>query len=466
LKDIYRRLTFTTAMLALMSGGLVVNADAQLATMLASVGSQGQGNGPSPVVGAVISGNGRYVAFRSIADNLAGALGDTNSSADIFVRDLLLNQTTRVSVTDNEEEAFGGDSNNPSITADGRFVAFTSWASNLVPNLPAAHRPLPGDFNNTSDVFVRDTLLGTTTLVSVSPEGVPGIDISDSSSIAASADGQSLTVVFRSLDMGGFAGSQVFARVLPRDPVTGGISNAGTTTLVSASSAGVAGNGQSGLMQTSISGDGLHVAFTSAATNLVASDSNGCVDVFVRHLLLGTTDRASVSSTGLQGNDGSFCATLNGNGTVVAFTSYASNLVSGDSGGQRDVFVRDLQGGATTRVSLDSSGKPGNGYSGGTNDGNGKCGLSTDGRYVTFQSNANNLIGANKDKNGFQDIFHRDRMLGKTTMVSVTPAGAPANGTSSAPSTSADGLRTMFCSDATNLVAADSNAVMDVFVRR
>jgi Tol biopolymer transport system component len=239
---------------------------------------------------------------------------------------------------------------------------------------------------------------------------------------------------------------------------------AGTTSLVSTDLSGNVGNGDSGFTQLSLSADGHFAAFASGASNLVAGDTNNVGDVFVRDLLAGSTVRVSVTNGTSQGNGTSFSPTISGTGRYVVFTSVATNLVTGDTNGQNDVFVRDTLSGTTTRVSVDSSSKQGNGRSGGSNDGWGACGISDNGRFVAFQSSANNLIGNGKDKNNVQDVFLRDLLLGKTTMVSVTPANKPANGMSDGPSMSAAGL-IMFCSYATNLVADDANGKMDVFVR-
>lgn len=371
--------------------------------------------------------------------------------SDVFVRDTWPGGTTqRVSIADGVfgAQAIGGESSNPSISSDGRYVSFTSFANNLV----------AGDTNGTKDVFVRDTVTNTTTIVSIADGfgGSQGNLESDSSSM--SADGQ--VIVFRSLAtnlvLGGTTGSQVFVRNI----------GAGTTTLASVAIGGGGGNGTSGFFQTAISADGLIVGFTSASTNLVSPDANGASDVFVRNLSSGTTTLISATSSGFVGNAGSYSSSLSSTGRYVAFASDASNLVSGDNGGKRDVFVRDTQTGTTTRVSVSSASAAGNASSGSSNNGWGSCGISADGRFVAFQSSASNLIGNNKDKNNAEDVFVRDRQLGLTSMKSVTPSGAPANGASNGPSMSGDGSVVMFCSVATNLVAGDTNGFMDVFRRQ
>jgi len=429
---------------AIVLMGLAGSAHAQM-TALASVAWNGaQGNGDSPIYGARISAGGRYVAFRSDANNLVA--GDNNGVSDVFVRDRVLGTTTRVSVNHDGSEILSGGGANPSISSDGRFVTFGSTADNVV----------PGDTNGVADVFVRDTLLGTTTIASLTWDGSIGNERSFHSMVSDDGTVVIFTSYATNMVPGGTTGGEVFVRNLA----------AGTTELVSAGPGGVEGDADSGQTQISLSADGRFACFASDATNLIGegNDTNGQSDIFVRDIWLGTTSRASVKNAGAQSTGYSYSPTISRGGQYVVFTSNGTDLVPGDTNRTNDVFVRDMQLNTTTRVSVDSSNKQGNGRSGGSNDGWGACGVSDDGRFVAFQSSANNLIGNGKDKNNVQDVFVRDLLLGKTTMVSVTPANKPGNGLSNGPSMSADGL-IMFCSYATNLVAGDTNGKMDVFVR-
>jgi Tol biopolymer transport system component len=214
-----------------------------------------------------------------------------------------------------------------------------------------------------------------------------------------------------------------------------------------------------------ITPDGRFVAFISAASNLVQGDtSGGCRpegagcdwDVFVRDREHGTTERVSISTKGAQANESSFLAGISGDGRLVAFESDATNLVPGDSNGTTDVFVRDRKNGTTERVSVGPNGKQANaGSHGGF--------VSADGRYVVFSSDATNLVPG--DTNGHADIFVRDLKLGTTRRVSLAPDEAQADGDSYSPALSPDGRLVTFESDATNLVPGDTNGVTDVFVR-
>ena len=226
------------------------------------------------------------------------------------------------------------------------------------------------------------------------------------------------------------------------------------TTRVSVRTNGKQGNDNS--KYPSISSDSRYVAFESVATNLVNKDTNGVSDVFVRDRQTGKTTRVSVRTNGKQGDDVSLRPSISSDGRYVAFWSAATNLVNKDTNGVSDIFVRDRQTGKTTRVSVRTNGKQGNGNSRYPS-------ISSDGRYVAFESDATNLV--NGDTNGKTDIFVRDRESGKTTRVSINSKGNQAkNGNSYSPVISSDGRYVAFWSRATNLVKGDTNGRSDVFV--
>jgi len=222
----------------------------------------------------------------------------------------------------------------------------------------------------------------------------------------------------------------------------------------SVSSAGAQANGHS--LAASISADGRYVAFYSSATNLVAGDTNGARDVFVHDNQTGATTRVSVSSSGGQANGQSFSPALSADGRYVAFYSDATNLVAGDTNNADDVFVHDRQTGATTRVSVSSGG-------GQADSGSYLPAINADGRYVAFVSDATNL--ALGDTNRLRDVFVRDLATGTTTRVDVATNGDESQGgPSTAPALSADGQLVAFSSFAFNLIATDTNFESDVFV--
>jgi WD40 repeat protein len=229
----------------------------------------------------------------------------------------------------------------------------------------------------------------------------------------------------------------------------------GSTERISVATSGQEGNDSSGWASTSANGSAL--AFTSLASNLVAGDGNAAWDVFVRDRVAGTTTRASVDSSGVEGNGPSLLGTLSADGSVAGFESEASNLIAVDNNGMRDIFVHDRTTGVTERVSVDSYGKEGD-----ADSGEFAPALSSDGQIVAFASRATNLVAS--DTNGFQDVFVHDRSTGITERISVDSAGAEGNDDSGGPSLSSDGRLVAFHSRASNLVPNDLNAMTDIFV--
>jgi putative cell wall-binding protein len=219
---------------------------------------------------------------------------------------------------------------------------------------------------------------------------------------------------------------------------------------------GLHGNGDSSAA--SISADGLHVAFVSEATNLIgkALDNNSVPDVFVRDRQAGATIRVSVATDGAEADQSSYGPRISADGGYVAFESGATTLVTGDTNGSNDIFVHDLQMGATKRVSVTNAGGQANSYSGNP------PGISADGRYVAFKSDATNLVS--DDSNGYDDIFVRDTWLNTTRRVNVTGTGVQGDADCTYPSISADGRHVVFGAYAANLVPGDTNDSGDILV--
>ena len=210
-----------------------------------------------------------------------------------------------------------------------------------------------------------------------------------------------------------------------------------------------------------ISANGQYVVFESDSNRLVPGDTNLDTDIFVRDLQAGITERVSVSAGEAQANGGSFNCSISVDGRYVVFYSRASNLVAGDTNGELDVFIRDRVNGTTERVSVSSSGAQANSYS--YTFAALPSQVSPDGRYVVFVSDATNLVAT--DTNDQWDIFIRDRQLGVTESVSVSTTGAQGNGMSLFGSVSSDGRYVAFNSVASNLVPGDLNGNEDTFVR-
>jgi Tol biopolymer transport system component len=288
-----------------------------------------------------LSQDGRYVAIEADFTNFDLVTPDTNNVSDIFIYDGILKTTTRVSVPDGAAPLAqgNGDSTEPAITPNGRYVAFNSNATNLIAG--------PGDTNLASDVYVRDInlLIPRTVRMSVG-DGVPGTQANDDSYIAGNAVAIDNTVnvgdvlvafysfatnLFPALDNNG--STHVYLRSCSTDFLT--------CTTVPVDNTGVQGDGDS--LDPSVSKNGRFVVYTSRATNLVTGDTNNFADIFVFDRVAGQNVRVSVDNNGVQGNGDSEFASISATGRYVVFTSRATNLVLGqvDNNAATDVFLHD-----------------------------------------------------------------------------------------------------------------------------
>jgi Tol biopolymer transport system component len=395
----------------------------------------GDPSGLSGTFGATMSSDGRYVAFESTSGDLVA--GDhTREWADIFVRDLVTGVTVRASV-----DRDGGDPNDnsvkPSISADGRYVAFESSATDLV----------PGDTNQYYDIYVRDVVAGTTVRASVDAlGGNPDWWCTDP---VISPDGRYVSFQSSASDLvpGDDNG---FRDTFARDLVSG------TTARVSLDTDGGDANGDS--TSGTFSANGRYLAFTSWATDLVdGEDANNIFDTFVRDLATGTTVRASFDFEGGDPNGGTSAVAISADGRYVALNSWASDLVPEDVNDRGDAFVRDLLTGTTTRVSVDTRGRDPNRHSF-------AFAMTADGRLVGWSSLATDVV--DRDENGEADVFIRDLEAGTSTRVSLDAEGLDANGPSWGSSMTPDGRHVAFVSEASDLVhgSDEPNKRNDVFL--
>ena len=427
-------------------------------TTLVSVNQFGTDSGNGNSGSPAVSADGRFVAFSSDATDLVATQVTGGRGPNVLVRDRQTGTTTLASVNRNGTDGGSGGSELPSLSADGRFVAFISKASDLLTSVT----------NVIQDVFVRDLQTGTTVLASVNYAGTGGGN-NESGTPLLSANGRFVAFSSQSSDLVATDTNGTFD-VFVRDLQTG------TTTLVSVNRAGTdSGNGRSGNVPVAadfaISPDGRFVAFFSAASDLVATDTNGSDDVFMRDLQTGTTTLVSVNRAGTNsGNRASLNPpSLSADGRFVAFQSSASDLVdldplgATDSNGTDDVFVRDLQTGTTTLVSVNQFGTH-SGNDGGFLYSSSNHAISANGRFVAFTSRSGDLVAT--DTNGTFDVFVRDLQMGTTTLVSVNDAGTDSgNDGSDFPQISADGRVVVFVSSATDLVATHTDGTRDLFVR-
>ena len=374
-----------------------------------------------------ISADGRYVAFESEASNLVA--GDNNGTGDVFVHDRQTGATTRVSVDSSGVEA-NGSSDASAISGDGRYVAFSSYASNLV----------SGDTNGMIDIFVHDRQTGQTMRVSVNSSGAQANDNSSDFHVAISWDGR--YVAFQSDASNLITGdTNGVGDVFVHDRQTG------QTTRGSVASSGTEANASSG--NPSLSDDGRYVAFSSSATNLVSGDTNDKTDVFVHDLQTGATTRVSINSFGVQANMGGSSPAISGDGRYVMFSSHSYNLIAEQELYDGQVYLHDRQTGQTTLASRYSDGEP---MFTGEIDG---PTLSRDGRYIAYGFYGHGELG-------LMNIWVRDLQMGET--IQVTNGGVDYEDSSSYPSLSANGSLVAYMSHSSRLIDGDTNGVTDVFV--
>jgi Tol biopolymer transport system component len=408
-------------------------------------------DGPSVLLSGSFSTEASHVAFVSDADNLAP--GATNGYRNVYVGDLLAGDNILVSANTNGV-AGSGNSSQPSITADGRFVAFTSWANDLV----------PGDANHASDVFVRDLEWDTTTLVSVNANGT-GFGNSNSFSPVISSDGR--FVLFQSQAQNLAAGSfgsgvtNLFLRDMESNVTyaltaasSGGVASAamtpdghyvafiGNLTVSSPAYLYVWDSYQAMLIYTnaaisqglvSISPDGQRLAYTNSGGLFVAD-------------LVAPTNNATITSGSLASQPG-LNFSVNGQ-----FLVYATAVPASGPNTNGQVYLYDVLGKTNLFVSANAAGN-------GASD---SPVISPDGRFVAYRSYAGNLVPG--DSNGVPDIFLYDRNSGATTLLSANWSGSASGANrSSNPFFSADGQTLVFQSAAYDLVTNDFNRNGDVF---
>lgn len=419
--------------------------------VLVSVQANDVASGNSLSEDPVVSANGRFVAFESFAFNI-GPVGP-NARKNIFRRDLQTGVTTLVSVNITSTGGGNGDSQNPAISADGRFVVYESRANNLAAN----------DTNTFSDVFVRDMQTGITTLVSVNSDGT-GSGNQESIKPTISANGR--VVVFQTfasnlstIDTNN--GLDVFARDL----------QTGTMHLVSCNVGCTASGNNNSLTanvpkdkapRANISNDGRIVVFESRATNLVTIPmaSNGFNEVFARDLQTGTTTLLSVNMQGTMSVGGEV-PVISGDGRYAVFQSSAPDITANDTPFGLDLFRRDLQTGVTEMVSVTITNT---GSLGPSNFGYFPV-VSTDGRYITFQSNAKGYVAS--DLNNGYDAFRRDMQTNTTVLISGTTSGDTGTGNDALGAVmSSDGRYVAFIGFGSGFVSTpDTNNRSDVYLR-
>jgi hypothetical protein len=381
-----RRALLAVAVLAAATGGTLIPARPAAAapgvfTVTSRVSVSSTGGQLPPLIDYDVDNftftenTGRHVFF-SVDQPLQA--DDTNQAGDVYRRDRLANLTERVSLTSGHSQ-IAGASHLCGLSDTGRYVGFVAGAANLPGGAP-------------DEIYLRDLMTGTTKLVSQSTDGV----------------------------------------------------NAGPGTIDPDEAC-------------PISTDGRYVAFTSTAATLVDNDTNNVADIFRRDLLSTSTLRASVSSSFVQAGLASSGASMSDDGNMIAFETAAANLIAGDTNGEADVYVRQVNPISTSRVSLTD------GDAQSLVQGRDQAAISGNGRYVAFRSRAADLVA--DDTNGLTDIFLRDRQLQSTEIISVASNEFPSDGNSTHPTVSDDGRYVTFSQDGTSLYPIDSNDNYDAYRR-
>lgn len=373
-----------------------------------------------------ISGNGRYVSFTADSPEL----GCSNSEDQAFIYDSETGNVTLIS-----ESTSGGVSNDYSFASrlsyDGLHAVFASSSTDLISGFSSSVR----------NIYVRDIEAGTTTVVSVNGSGTAG----NANSGGADISGDGNIVAFDS-----FASNLATSDTNASRDVFVKNMTSGDLTLISRTTSSE-GNGNSN--NPSISADGRVVAFISSATNLVASDTNSTEDAFVYNFETDTLERVSISTAGVEANGKTWDVDISANGRYVVFSSSATNLVSGDTEGQRDVFIRDLKNDTTTRVSTTSAGA---GFAGGSY----APSVSADGRFVAFD---NGSASEREVPGSGKDIYLKDMETGDVSQIDIGLNDTSYNDSYGA-HVDYTAKKIAYSSAITNLVASDTNAKIDAFL--
>lgn len=387
---------------------------------------------------AVITPNGRYVAFCSTATNLV--VGDTNGKQDCFRADLQNGTILRVSIT-----STGGqpdeDCSTPSISDDGQLVVFQSAATNMTEN----------EDGTLNDIFLRDISAGT--LVRVSRQSGGANPSNESTLPAISGDGKYVAFFSAADDIEGRVAGGCYFQAF-RYSVQAGTTSQVSVDNVNAAftcSGGAAPNG------VDISADGAVVAFSAQYTSL---SGNGSAQIFTRNYDTSTTTMESVSNGGVQGNRQSFGPKLSSNGRYLAFNSDSSNLTVDDVNRKADVFLRDRMGGTTVIVSRADADTPSNGDSWFPR-------ISSDGRFVSFVSYAGNLIATEPklpaDPNS-SSPFLVDTATGTVMRIAMGTSGGLPNDSSGFAVPSSLGQKLVFTSFAANLMSSPTSGSQQLYV--
>jgi len=424
--------------------GTILNDDANPVSgnTLISVNRLGTGSGNDGSNGSTMTPDGRYVAFASSADDIVA--NDINAHlTDVFVRDTQTGTTTLVSVNQSGTGSGNDRSFGPVISATGRYIAFSSSATNLAPN----------DSNAFFDVYLRDMQTGTTTLVTYNLDGTAAAG-GNANPYSISPDGRYIVFTSGATNLTTVPDTSASIDIFVRDMQTG------VNKMLSVNIFGVSPSNQNSYgVPNSISSDGRYFLFESDASNLTSIPGSGGRRAFIRDTQLDTTIPVAVDRLGTQTYNGVDIPVFAGGGRYVCFVSGGNDIVANDNNNRGDVFLRDLQTNTTTLVSVNVAGNP---IVNGNAD---KCRITPDARYVAFSSSSTEHTTVPDTNGGANDIFLRDMQTGTTSLISHNLANTSAgNAFSTLHAISSDGRFVVFQSFATDLTnLPDTNSAVDIF---
>lgn len=430
--------TFVTLLVSVSLAA--TNIDGDYSLFRASVGTGDvQGNGPS--YHANTSYDGRYVAFESYAQNWVydGPANQPNY-ADIFLRDLETDQTSKLTTG-----LVGGTANDksfgPTLSFDGRYIVYDSYASNLVQGDTNGANPWAVDG---LDIFLYDQVLGTTQRVSLN---YAGEQIMGNSAGLISGDGRYIVFASDGPNVMSATSTTNVSHFYIRDWQTGAIERI-TNPM---------DGGDPGVLAISPSYDAQYIAYSADGGNIVPNDTNNALDIFLYNRQTGTTTLVSKSLSGSSGNGPSNQPQITPSGNYIVFMSFASDLVPGDTNNVEDIFLYETATGNIQRVSVSENGQEANGK-------NREPAICEGGRYVAWTSSATNLIAG--DNNGFMDVYFYDVVKDEIRLASVDTNGFPADNNAHRSSLSPDCRYIAFASDADNIILNDTNGLRDIFMGR
>lgn len=405
--------------------------DPKLTLVTGGERSYDDANGASEGNRQSLSANGRYLLFKSTATNFVP--GDTNGLADLFVRDSKTSLIRRVNTSSSGEQA-NGESGDFALSGSGRYVVFSSLATNLVPN----------DTNGVRDVFVKDLVSDSTVRVSMHSDGAQSVVDNEFEGMPTSISADGRYVAFLTFERLLPRDNNIHNDIYVKDMVTGAldlVSTAGDESLANFRN-----------HHPFISANGRYVVFASQGSNFVPEDTDIGLDVYIKDRVTRQIRLASATAAGVRANNVSEKPVVSADGRYVAFVSYSHDLALPFNAANPDVYIKDMQTGAVQRAQAD-----GNTLLGAIGT---EPAISSDGRYLAFQ-----LSFYSQATGAMMRLYKRNLATGELTRLDRTSSGTmQISGGIYAPSVSDDGRFVSGHSTNGNITLNDWNGLQDLFV--